>query len=401
MYLKSLYLKNIGPFKEANLSFPTELLQDKMPPTIITGENGTGKSILIDSIRAILLGFRGIERNIVANKDDFSCSLTVIDNGKEITLSANTLFEDRYIDTQRNPYDRFFTNDLTIDRSPNWIIDYWNADVNNQGFDISNLSAIDPKSALKRCLTGNTPNIDLTKFICSIDYLRTSEDEEESKTGKYVYDMIRDILDKCLVDGKYKYVERKNFSPTFSVKGHDVSIDKLSSGNLMLMNHMISLLIKAYSICVLKNIPLEKMKYIPGVLLIDEVENHLHPKWQKSTLDIIQSFFPNLQIILTTHSPFIVSSVSDSKIYVCESEIDYSIVRDCTEDYSNLPIDEVLLTPAFNVGPFSDKITSLLNKRKKAIIDKDHGKEKEIEKELYNENREYFSFLNVNNDFSE
>lgn len=58
MKINQLYVKNIGPFKEATLEFP--VVEDKktgeVPVTIITGVNGSGKSIIIDAIRAILSG---------------------------------------------------------------------------------------------------------------------------------------------------------------------------------------------------------------------------------------------------------------------------------------------------------------------------------------------------------
>lgn len=395
MYIKSLHIKNIGPFREAYVNFPTVSHDQKMPVTIITGENGTGKSIIIDAIRASLMGLFGINRYIVANKDDFESSLTTTDNGDDTTISANTLYQDRNLNTRFNPYSTLLNNDLTRDTTPNWIIDYWNSEVSNDNFKINNLSEIEPQKCLLGSLLGNTSNVDLTKFICSIDYLRSSDEDDEKKTGEYVYKIIKDILNSCLVDGEYKYVARRTFSPTFNVKGHDVTIDKLSSGNLMLMNHLIGLLIKSYSICTLKNISLKEMCKLPGVLLIDEVENHLHPKWQKKTLGIIQSFFPNLQIIMTTHSPFVVSSVSNARIYVCESRTEYSVIEDHTSDYSNLPIDEVLATKVFNVGPFNEAITDLLKQRKEAVKANDQESVKQIEKDLLTKNKEYFSFLDL------
>lgn len=61
MILKELYLENIGPFKQAKLEFPTEKdSEGRLPVTIITGENGTGKTMILDAIRALLLGESGI-----------------------------------------------------------------------------------------------------------------------------------------------------------------------------------------------------------------------------------------------------------------------------------------------------------------------------------------------------
>lgn len=50
------------------------------------------------------------------------------------------------------------------------------------------------------------------------------------------------------------------------------------------------------------------------LLLLDEVDIHLHPLWQRKVLPIVQRLFPNAQIIASTHSPFVVASVADAQI---------------------------------------------------------------------------------------
>ena len=52
----------------------------------------------------------------------------------------------------------------------------------------------------------------------------------------------------------------------------------------------------------------------PGVVLIDELDLHLHPNWQKSIVADLKDAFPNLQFICTTHSPFIVQSLSANEL---------------------------------------------------------------------------------------
>ncbi|KQU25482.1 hypothetical protein ASG63_20440 [Methylobacterium sp. Leaf94] len=54
----------------------------------------------------------------------------------------------------------------------------------------------------------------------------------------------------------------------------------------------------------------------PGVLIVDEVDMHLHPRWQQQVLGSLQSAFPALQIIASTHSPHVLSTVEKSSIRV-------------------------------------------------------------------------------------
>jgi len=51
-------------------------------------------------------------------------------------------------------------------------------------------------------------------------------------------------------------------------------------------------------------------------ILIDEIENHLHPTMQRSILPDLVNAFPNVQFIVSTHSALVVGSVKDSNVYV-------------------------------------------------------------------------------------
>ncbi len=51
------------------------------------------------------------------------------------------------------------------------------------------------------------------------------------------------------------------------------------------------------------------------ILFLDEIDIHLHPKWQRKILPAVQKLFPNSQIFVSTHSPFVVGSVEDAWIY--------------------------------------------------------------------------------------
>ncbi len=53
---------------------------------------------------------------------------------------------------------------------------------------------------------------------------------------------------------------------------------------------------------------------LPFVLLLDEPDLHLHPEWQRRMLLMVEMLFPNAQIFMTTHSPFIVGSATDASI---------------------------------------------------------------------------------------
>jgi len=59
---------------------------------------------------------------------------------------------------------------------------------------------------------------------------------------------------------------------------------------------------------------------VPGIVLIDEIETHLHIKLQKAILPFLTDFFPNIQFIVTTHSPFVLTSLNDAVVFDLESK---------------------------------------------------------------------------------
>lgn len=73
----------------------------------------------------------------------------------------------------------------------------------------------------------------------------------------------------------------------------------------------------------------------PGVVLIDEIDLHLHPKWQKGVVSDLKTIFPKVQFIATTHSPFIIQSLKEDELILlsdANDEVEY--VGESIEDIS-------------------------------------------------------------------
>jgi predicted ATP-binding protein involved in virulence len=64
----------------------------------------------------------------------------------------------------------------------------------------------------------------------------------------------------------------------------------------------------------------EAAKRTPGVVLIDEVEMHLHPRWQQLVVALLQAAFPNVQFIFSTHSPHVLSTVDFDSVRIIHLE---------------------------------------------------------------------------------
>lgn len=93
---------------------------------------------------------------------------------------------------------------------------------------------------------------------------------------------------------------------------------------------------------------------IEGIVFIDEIDAHLHVSLQKQILRFFSNSFPKIQFIVTTHSPFVVSSVTDAVIYDLSSN--QQIVD--VSSYSN----NVILQELFGVNPMSIVLSDKLEK---------------------------------------
>ncbi len=89
--------------------------------------------------------------------------------------------------------------------------------------------------------------------------------------------------------------------------------------------------------CVLLNpyLEIDAATKSPGIVLIDELDLHLHPKWQRTIVSKLKETFPNIQFITTTHSPFIIQSLKNNEL------IDL-VGKEMDDDYENIGLEEIV-----------------------------------------------------------
>lgn len=112
-----------------------------------------------------------------------------------------------------------------------------------------------------------------------------------------------------------------------------------------------------------------------GIVLIDEIDLHLHPKWQRTIIDKLTKTFPNIQFIVSTHSPILLSGaleIAQIIILTPNSATDAHAL-----DYINYDISQILLSDLFGIDSSrSTKWTPLLNEQK-ALLEKSTRTEQE------------------------
>lgn len=88
-----------------------------------------------------------------------------------------------------------------------------------------------------------------------------------------------------------------------------------------------------------------KARDFEGVVLIDEIELHLHPEWQYRIANVLVSIFPNIQFIVTTHSPHVIQSAEPDQIVALENKTGEVTLRTLPKSaygFKGWTVDEVL-----------------------------------------------------------
>ncbi|MER0440192.1 AAA family ATPase [Emticicia sp. W12TSBA100-4] len=117
---------------------------------------------------------------------------------------------------------------------------------------------------------------------------------------------------------------------------------------------------------------------LQGIVLIDEIETHLHIDLQKKILPFLTSFFPKIQFIVTTHSPFVLSSVNNAVIFDLET-------KQRVEDLSGYSV-EGIVESYFDVDQYSDEIKAKLDEYETLLNKSDltsEEKERKLDLKIY------------------
>ena len=120
----------------------------------------------------------------------------------------------------------------------------------------------------------------------------------------------------------------------------------------------------------------------PAILLIDEIENHLHPTWQRRVIPALLEHFPSLQIFATTHSPFVVAGLTVGQVHLLNRDEKGVITATTNEqDIIGWTTDEILRT-FMGVDEPTDELTVRRTGRLRELREKDSltdGEETELQ----------------------
>lgn len=344
--------------------------------TIIFGINGTGKSTVLSAVN--YLNRVWINRlNPAQGKAFMSFSDEMISVGKmelliqgELELDGQAFPLIRYhekakknqrknlLSYHRGNYARFtekFEHDyLEIQSAPMPI--FVNYGTNRSVLDIPDRIRkkhdFDKLSALERAIENE---LDFRTFFEWYRDQEANEVIEARECPGLIYTdpllkSVRDAIEAMIGNVANLRIRRNPVRMVVDKSGKEIRVDLLSDGEkctLALFGDLARRL-------ALANPGLENPLQGQGIVLIDEIELHMHPLWQRKVLKVLRNTFPNIQFIITTHSPQILGEADDSYNIFVLSELENgacevrSIKRMDGYD-SNLILEKYMHTDSKNV----------------------------------------------------
>jgi predicted ATP-binding protein involved in virulence len=335
-------VRNIKDF-EINLS------ETERKHLIITGKNGSGKTSLLEELKTRL--------NSAINYTDAS---KIFFNLPEIS--------------NKNYPNQPFANDFFDGK---FIIKYFQAKRGSNFIQTNGIRKIEFK---RQYGIDETIGNEFTQHIVNLQFDKLyAKDKHDFETSDRIDNWISS-LEKNLAE----LFDKPNFKLAFDIKNYSYQIvengnqpynfNQLPDGYSAILDIVTELIMRMEEH---KN----KSYDVQGIVLIDEIETHLHVDLQKKILPFLTSFFPKIQFIVTTHSPFVINSISNSVVCDLEKKI---VVDDDLTKYSW----EAIIESYIDSDKYSNELKEKVNKYEE-LLNKDSLSESEKDELL--ELKIYFS----------
>jgi len=108
----------------------------------------------------------------------------------------------------------------------------------------------------------------------------------------------------------------------------------------------------------------------PAVVLLDEIDLHLHPRWQRALLAELAARFPNVQFVATSHSPLIVQAAPDANVAVLRREGDRVVIDQTLPSVHHWRVDQILTSDLFGLPSARDPSLDVPIARRDALLEK-------------------------------
>lgn len=352
MRVAELHLKNFGPFKDAKIPF-LDGPEDRHHVAVLVGGNGSGKTLAAMALAETLVHplFKdSITSSITSNRQNLiNCRFVISNNKKEAEVltrwegysslsdSSITYFSDGHEHSE--PVAPFHFDGPPLESyAPFPILAFYPVSrmVDRVHLEVDPKFHFDIILGYQNCLNGQA------NFHDFFQWYRHREDlENEKGPSTEVLEQLRSYSmndEKALKtfeafaaqtrDKQLETVRKAiySFIPAFSklriVRQPEIdilvdkdkqpfSIKQLSHGE----RNQLALIGDIARRMAILNPGCENPLEGNGIVVIDEVDQHLHPSWQRQFIPNLQRTFPNVQFILTTHSPLVISEAPNTRVF--------------------------------------------------------------------------------------
>ena len=383
VFMTQLYIRKVRHLKDIKIPI-SSLEKPEKKHLIITGKNGSGKTSLLDALAQYLSDTCGKEDYINGQKSLRKDQKNLDD------LIARQGAADKIADTKKRIkyWEQLIQkNDSGIEVLFNIDTSELNADFKEEEFILAffkaerTMQAIVPKHVEKVELKTNytifdDPGKDFIKYLVdkkvSQSLLQTKGEYEKANRLANWFDEFEKLLQEILEDPELKLdFDVDTFSFHILETGRErFDFNTLSAGYAAILNITVNILMR------MERQANGKFSFdMPGIVLIDELETHLHYELQKKVLPFLCRVFPHIQFIISTHSAFIINSIPNAVIFDLENR---TLVTDGLADYPY----EGIIQGYFEVSTLSNELQEKFNRYRELTSQKTlkAGERTELEK---------------------
>ena len=117
----------------------------------------------------------------------------------------------------------------------------------------------------------------------------------------------------------------------------------------------------------------------PGIVLIDSIDLHLHPHWQRQVMEHLTSCFPAIQFIATAHSPLIAQAAENASLVALREEDGQVMIKRHPQTVTTWRADQILASDLFDIPTRSEPVQKLIRERDE-LLDKMNRNQSEEER---------------------
>jgi predicted ATP-binding protein involved in virulence len=201
--------------------------------------------------------------------------------------------------------------------------------------------------------------------------------------GRPGFQAVKQVVLDCIPDADGLRYDPDMKEIVLSIGGNEQPFYNLSAGQRMMLALTADIAIKAVTLNSYlfehgkpgAEEPAQLIKSSPGVVLIDELDVHLHPRWQRRVASDLKRAFPAIQFVCTSHSPQIIGEIMPDEIRVLRDESVTVPVRSFGIDSSRI-LEELM-----DAKPRSESVDKLLHQLSRLIDEEKFSEAKELLKE--------------------